>query len=281
MMILAVSFSLRLEVTRAQQGGHSAVMVGLSDQRAQHSASWLIDETGRESDEDLAEIFGRRSGDLGARENSLLRGGSRLLSSSHSSTSHQGIWMSGLSLARRERLRVERLGDEVVVYDRDADVAHCLSPSVAAVWERADGTRSDDQIAVATGLSDTEVADALGQLRTVGLIEEPTADGGADGHTRREATKRIVRAGALAAAAPLIYTLAISPAAAMASGLACDFIECQGRDLVQTTATGMANESCQSQSLVPGGFACATCDVEMTQFLDNEWVVSGICNPSP
>lgn len=188
--------------------------------------------------------------------------------------------MSGFSLARRERLLVEKLGDEVVVYDQDAVVAHCLSPNVAAVWEHADGTRSDAQIAAATRLSDAEVGDALAQLRAAGLINEPTDEGREDGHTRRDATKRIVRAGALAAAAPLIYTLAIPPAAAMASGLACDFIECQGRDLVQTTAEGMANESCQSQSLVPGGFACGTCEIELTQFLDNEWVVSGVCQSS-
>jgi hypothetical protein len=165
--------------------------------------------------------------------------------------------MSGFSLARRERLLVERMDGEVVVYDQDADVAHCLSPSVAAVWEHADGTRSDGQIAAATGLPEREVGDALAQLRTVGLLEEPTADGGEDGHTRREATKRIVRAGALAAAAPLIYTLAISPAAAMASGDVCTQISCQGdanglEAAAVPAARAMAMAFCVQQG-------CATC----------------------
>jgi hypothetical protein len=186
--------------------------------------------------------------------------------------------MSGFSLARRERLLVERLGDEVVVYDQDADVAHCLAPSVAAVWEHADGTRDVAALAAATGLSDTEVDDALVQLRTVGLIEEPTVYGGEDGHTRREATKRIARVGALAAAAPLIYTLAISPAAAMASGNVCSQQHCGSADADVTAAQTGANSVCITQT----DGACTTCFITSIDYNDpapGVVNVSGYCGP--
>jgi hypothetical protein len=134
---------------------------------------------------------------------------------------HQLNAMAGFAVARRDRVLVERVGDEVVLYDQEADIAHCLPASVAAVWEHADGTRSDQQLAAAAGLEPRQASDALDQLREAELIETP-ADA-EHGHTRREAARRILGTGAVAAAAPLIYTLAIAPAAAMASGTACSY----------------------------------------------------------
>jgi hypothetical protein len=156
--------------------------------------------------------------------------------------------MSGFSLARREQLLVERLGDEVVVYDQDADVAHCLSPSVAAVWEHADGTRSDAQIAQATGLSDGEVSDALAQLRSVGLLESAIATGGAV--TRREAARRFARIGGAAFAAPLIYSVAVGPASAAASG-------CQ--EVTHSNGVGQTWDDCNPLGTISISAAFAAC----------------------
>jgi DNA-binding MarR family transcriptional regulator len=80
--------------------------------------------------------------------------------------------MSGFACARRDGVLSERLGEEIVLYDQEADTAHCLAPALAAVWEHADGTRSDTQIAHATGLDERDVADALDQLREAGLLEQ-------------------------------------------------------------------------------------------------------------
>jgi DNA-binding transcriptional ArsR family regulator len=186
-----------------------------------------------------------------------------------------GMRMSDFSLARTERVLVERLGEEVVVYDQDADVAHCLSPSAAAVWEHADGSRGVAQIAQATGLDEGEVSDALAQLRAAGLIEEPPAAAEL-GHTRREATKRILRTGALAAAAPLIYTVAIAPAAAMASAGSCAPLGCYGQDADQAVAQEQANAQCSGNADCP---VCAGGDggIQITTPNGQFWVVAGIC----
>ena len=181
--------------------------------------------------------------------------------------------MSGFATARREGVLTERLGDEVVLYDRDADVAHCLQSAAAAVWEHADGSRSDAQIAAATGLEEREVSVALDELREAGLLEEP-----APGQTRREATKRILRAGALAAAAPLIYTVAIAPAAAMASEGYCEnpasLTPCYGTGGTEADALAAGNAACTSECpLCDGGNALQVAPPLQPQ----EWVVSGIC----
>jgi predicted transcriptional regulator len=181
--------------------------------------------------------------------------------------------MSGFAQARREGVLTERLGDEIILYDRDADVAHCLAANVAAVWEQADGTRSEAQIAAATGVEEHEVSDALEQLRQAGLLDERE-----HGHTRREATKRILRTGALAAAAPLIYTVAIAPAAAMASEGYCEnpatLTPCYGTGGTEAAALAAGNAACTSECpLCDGGNALQVAPPLQPQ----EWVVSGIC----
>jgi DNA-binding transcriptional ArsR family regulator len=184
--------------------------------------------------------------------------------------------MAGFANARRERVLIERLGDEVVLYDRDADVAHCLQSAAAAVWEHADGSRSDAQIAAATGLEEREVSVALDELREAGLLETP-ADS-EPGQTRREATKRILRAGALAAAAPLIYTVAIAPAAAMASEGFCANPEtltpCYGMGSTEAAALAAGNAQCNSECPVcDGGNVLQVAPPPQPQ----EWIVAGIC----
>ena len=44
-----------------------------------------------------------------------------------------------LPLARRERLLVEELPDEVLVYDLDREKAHCLNRTAALIWNHCDG----------------------------------------------------------------------------------------------------------------------------------------------
>jgi hypothetical protein len=184
--------------------------------------------------------------------------------------------MSEFVRARSERIVVERIGDELVVYDQSADVAHCLTASVAAVWEHADGTRDVAALAAVSGLTDVEAEDALRELRAVGLLEEPAA---VDGHTRREATKRLIRGGALAAAAPLIYTLAIAPSSAMASGVTCSQYGCTGVSGGEAAAIAEANSQCVALS----GGSCSTCSGSASAFevfdpnTGNIWVASGVC----
>ena len=49
--------------------------------------------------------------------------------------------------APRNDVVVEELIDEVLVYDRRADVAHCLSEIAATVWRTCEGGATLDEVA--------------------------------------------------------------------------------------------------------------------------------------
>src|SRR5688572_270515 len=49
-------------------------------------------------------------------------------------------------LARKEGLLIERLPDEVLVYDLDRKKAHCLNGSAALIWNNCDGKTSIEGI---------------------------------------------------------------------------------------------------------------------------------------
>ena len=49
-------------------------------------------------------------------------------------------------LARKEGLLIERLPDEVLVYDLDRKKAHCLNGSAALIWNNCDGKTTVEAI---------------------------------------------------------------------------------------------------------------------------------------
>jgi coenzyme PQQ synthesis protein D (PqqD) len=53
--------------------------------------------------------------------------------------------------ARKDRLIVHELPDELLIYDLDRDRAHCLNETAAFVWQRCDGRNSTQEIAQALG----------------------------------------------------------------------------------------------------------------------------------
>jgi hypothetical protein len=121
--------------------------------------------------------------------------------------------------ARSEGLLIERVGDELVVYDTTTNEAHALKPLAAAVFEAADGSNSVAEIgrAAATSLErDVSVADvqeALVELDRVGLLELSESGGGIS-------RRRLLQVGG-AAAAGVMVTSALVPAFAAAS-TTCD-----------------------------------------------------------
>jgi hypothetical protein len=50
-------------------------------------------------------------------------------------------------MARADGVLSERVDDDLVVYDEQTQMAHCLSPEVASVWRHCDGRTSSSQIA--------------------------------------------------------------------------------------------------------------------------------------
>lgn len=128
--------------------------------------------------------------------------------------------------ARTDDLVVQEVGDELLIYDRSADVAHCLAKTAAVVWRGCRGGSTVGALAervAATGESDPEdvVIRALEELADKRLLQSA-----AGGVSRRQALKRMAGAGIAATAAPLVVSAAVaSPAqaqSALLAGARCD-----------------------------------------------------------
>ncbi len=173
------------------------------------------------------------------------------------------MWQrSALPRARHEDLVVKDLNDEILVYDRDGDSAHCLGPVAAMVWKACDGTTRVDAMAERLGGDDAlgRVSDALTELKTRGLLDgapEPERD--REGLSRRQAMYRLAGA---AVSAPMIVSVMAPMARAAGS--------CSGPQLGGTCVGGpglgnccqnLNDLACQASStccIRPGGQTCAT-----------------------
>jgi hypothetical protein len=119
------------------------------------------------------------------------------------------------------RARVDCLsrefGDEVLVYDLQRDVGHCLNSTAAATWKLCDGSHSPSQIArtlsrqLSQQVEESVVLLALDQLADVHLLVEP--------HVPLQRTSRraaIRRMGIAAAIALPLVTSIVAPTPAQA-----------------------------------------------------------------
>jgi hypothetical protein len=120
-------------------------------------------------------------------------------------------------LARSQDLVIEELEDELLVYDRANNRAHCLGATAAIVWRACDGTSDVQSLSVALGLSPELVTDAVDELESLELLDGLHLVDGSGGITRREMTLRSMKAGGAIAAAPMIYSIVVPTAAAAAT----------------------------------------------------------------
>jgi len=80
---------------------------------------------------------------------------------------------------RNERLVIDELPDEILVYDLDRHKAHCLNGTAAMVWRRCDGKTPPTEIArrlksdLDQPFNEELVWLAVSQLEKVHLLEEP------------------------------------------------------------------------------------------------------------
>jgi len=100
--------------------------------------------------------------------------------------------------ARSEGLVVTELDDEIMVYDKDRDKAHCLNQTAALVWKYSDGKRTVAEIAqrmqnkLHSPVDEQIVWFALQQLEKDHLLQNEMAMPRAiAGITRREFVKKI------------------------------------------------------------------------------------------
>ena len=125
-------------------------------------------------------------------------------------------------IARTHAILTEAVGNELIVYDQEAQKAHRLSPTAAFLWRHCDGTRSMSDLARLAhrqiGVPEDEelVLLALESLTSQRLVKaSSTRDG--SGVSRRDALKRLRAVGLTAAMIPIITTIAAPPPAAAAS----------------------------------------------------------------
>ena len=123
---------------------------------------------------------------------------------------------ASLPRARANRLVVEELGDELLVYDLDTKNAHCLGPVAAGVWRACDGRSRPDAIARELGVEAGEVTRALAELSACELLAAP----GDGDMSRRELGVKIAKGAVAVGALPLILSVAAPAAAQTTSQIA-------------------------------------------------------------
>lgn len=146
--------------------------------------------------------------------------------------------------ARRERLLVRPLADEVLVYDLDNYTAVCLNRAAAAVWRRCDGTTDLEAIAQAVAVEIDAPFDvdavwcALDSLEKRGLVD-PLGEGvHRPRRTRREWLRQLGQAGLAGALVPAVLAV-VAPSAAEA-------------------ASTISWEACEAMKGMCGGERCIT-----------------------
>ena len=119
--------------------------------------------------------------------------------------------------ARSEGLLIEKLADEVLVYDLDRHKAHCLNRTAALVWDCCDGKSTVAQMAARVEdetnlpVGQDLVWLALDQLSKTGLLVEPLyRQKASSGISRRQVVRRI---GLTAAVALPLITSILAPRA--------------------------------------------------------------------
>jgi peptide-methionine (S)-S-oxide reductase len=116
--------------------------------------------------------------------------------------------------ARRDRLFVQDVGDEIVIYDQDTRKAHRLNPTAALVWRACDGRTTVADIAEAVRRKLGAAADenlvhvALGRLEAVRLLDGGLGQSPDEVVERRRAfLRKGAAAGAVSLLMPVVATL--------------------------------------------------------------------------
>ena len=123
--------------------------------------------------------------------------------------------------ARRAGLVVQEMSEEVLVYDRERNKAHCLNRTAALVWSHCDGNKSVAEMARAISEETNAPVDedliwlGVEQLSKTHLLRERAVmPEHKTGLSRREVMRRI---GLTAAVALPVVTSIVAPTAAQAA----------------------------------------------------------------
>ena len=115
-------------------------------------------------------------------------------------------------IVRKHNIHVEKLPEEVALYDKGNHSVHCLNNTVATVWENADGTRTIEELAQIVnekfGIAEGRdvVLVALDQLEQANLLEAPSEQDVEELPSRRSIGRKLVLTGLSAAVLPALAT---------------------------------------------------------------------------
>src|SRR3954454_16321065 len=76
-----------------------------------------------------------------------------------------------LPLARTDELVIEEIGDELLIYDKTTNRAHCLSATAAKVWRACDGSTNTADLLTRLALDRETLGQALDELDSNSLLE--------------------------------------------------------------------------------------------------------------
>jgi hypothetical protein len=128
-----------------------------------------------------------------------------------------------LPIARTEKIVIQELENEVLIYDLNLDKAYCLNETSATIWQLCDGSKTVPEISQAVSkkfgatASDDMVWLALEQLKKDQLISNEFQST-FSGLSRRAAIRKMGLASAIAL--PTIISI-IAPTSACAATLDC------------------------------------------------------------
>ena len=115
---------------------------------------------------------------------------------------------------RADGLVIHELPDELLVYDKVRDLAHCLNQTAAFVWRACDGQRAPEEIArklttqLAVAVPEDVVLLALAQLEEIHLLEQQeTVPTSFAGMSRRQMARSLALTTAVAL--PVITSISV------------------------------------------------------------------------
>lgn len=146
-------------------------------------------------------------------------------------------------LARKEKLVIEQMADEILVYDLETHKAHCLNLTSSVVWQHCNGKNSISQIAklaskdLQSAVGEEVVVLALNQLEKNNLLaKKENIKFSLPNVSRRDLMKRIGIASAIAL--PLVSSMVAPTAMASVSCPCSGPLDCTSTPGCPTTCNG-------------------------------------------
>jgi hypothetical protein len=189
-----------------------------------------------------------------------------------------------LPAVRPDGVSVEDLGDEILVYDRESDTAHCLTATAATIWRACAERLTLPELLANEPIDEPTVQRALDELREQELLAPGPlhVHRSGEGISRRQAVGRL----AALAAGPLVISVAAPTAWAAGSATAraaCVSGSCTTAGTVPCKNCGQSGRPKNCSPLISQGTGCESTktgpDCYQNGCCPTGWQCSGFVEP--